>query len=402
MNHRVALVVKLVQRLNKRAKVSFLHHCCKAARALHHRVVIDGNELVVVCVSQASQFCKAAVVDAATLQRLGQNRNPLRDDVEFVDLIFVLKKLRHRDRAVGRLDCVERFWARPEAVELVWVFGLFQYLGKAGRHEYLFARPLVPNLVALGPHRLAGVFCRVVCVRVIVFVRERNPVALGSAKPFDQVGAGHQLAERDPVYVCPTLAGLDHEVLPVNVFAAVCLVSDVFVGVAARERCARLVKLNQAFVYGVALRAAHILHTRLLAHVVEHRQHVDRFAVVALHDCRTVNDTHDATADDQVVADGTDEFAVEIVLFSLVTQRPLDNLRRLTASRVLVAVAANDARAWGARVERSLKRLDVGIEDIHSGDALLASVVVVAVSLHKRSRAVAPLLLVVARVADLF
>ena len=185
-------------------------------------------------------------------------------------------------------------------------------------------------------------------------MRERNAVALGSAKPFNQVGAGHQLTKSDPVYVCPTLARLDHEVLPVDVLAAISLVSDVFVGFAAREGCAHLIELNEAFINFVGLRAARVTHARLLAHVVKHWHHVDRFAVVALHDGRAVDHADDATADDQIVADGANQFAVEVVLLRLVGQGAFDYLGGLSAYRVLVAVAADDARARCARIKRGL------------------------------------------------
>ena len=185
-------------------------------------------------------------------------------------------------------------------------------------------------------------------------MRERNPVALGSAKPLDQVSAGHQFAEGNPVYVCPSLARLDHKVLPMNVFAAVCLIGDKLVGFAARKRCAHLVELDQAFVYGVALRPAHVLHTRLLAHVAKNWQHVHRFAVVAFHDGGAVNHAHDATTDDQVVADGGNQFAVEVVLLRLVGQRAFDYFGGLSADRVLISIAAHDTRTRCARIKRSL------------------------------------------------
>ena len=186
-----------------------------------------------------------------------------------------------------------------------------------------------------------------------------------------------------------------------DVFAAVSLIGDELVGFAARKRCAHFVELDQAFVYGVALRPAHVLHTRLLAHVAKHRQHVHRFAVVAFHDGRAVNHAHDATTDNQIVADGGNQFAVEVVLLRLVGQRAFNYLSSLSANRVLISIAAHDTRTRGARIKRSLQRLDVGIKDIHSGDALLARIVVVAIAGDKRGGSVAPTALVVARIADL-
>ena len=132
------------------------------------------------------QLLEAGIVDAAPFQRFCQAGNPLCDQIQFVNLVLIAEYFRDRQRGVGGRYGVKRLRHRPEAIKIIRIVKLVQYLIMVQHHKKLLLAAPVPDFINLSTIRLLVV----IIAAIIAVIAQRDHLPL-CAIYLNQFIAGH-------------------------------------------------------------------------------------------------------------------------------------------------------------------------------------------------------------------